>query len=87
MGHGPVTVLDVWISSPSRVLVIRSREGECVQAKQRDSVVTGRHVQTAPSTSPLCGGGDSLQQHNIIRIPHFIMETSPPPSSLTLSST
>lgn len=38
---------------------------------KRDSVATGRHVETIPSTSLLCGSGDSLQQHIIIRIPSF----------------
>lgn len=61
--------------------VIRSRESE--QAKHRDSVATGRHVETIPSTSSPCGSGDSLQQHIIIiTIPHFIMETFPPLLSL-----
>lgn len=65
------------------ISIMRSREN--VQAKQRNSVATGRHVETIPSTSSICGSRDSLQQHIIIRIPDFIMESFFPPS-LTFSS-
>ena len=57
--------------------VIHSRES--VHTKKGDSAPTGRHVETVPCTSLLCGNGDSLQKHIIIiiiiiRNPDFIME-------------
>lgn len=89
MGHGPVTLLDVLILLPEQnfcnlLQKKRERESFC-RPKQRDSIATGRHVQTIPSTSSPCGSGDSLQQHIIITILEFNMESSPPPppSSLT----
>lgn len=82
MGHGPVTLLDVLIllqaefCNPLQREREREKERDRVQAKQGDSIATGRHVQTMLSMSSPCGSGDSLQQHIIIiRIQDFIMES------------